>query len=153
MLTTAGAISFLPLSGASFGFTFTIEGDPPPRPGEEPAMQTRVVTPDFFKAMGVPLLRGRGFTAADNLAAPQVVLLSDAAVKKFFPSVDPIGRRIRLGGAQSTAPWLTIVGVSGDMFTGDQNNPYSPTMYRPFAQSRVGFVYVTARTAGPPLSR
>jgi putative ABC transport system permease protein len=59
---------------------------------------------------------------------------------------------VRLGGPKSTAPWLTIIGVVGDMFSGNQDNPFRPAMFQPFAQARSTFVYISARTAGPPLS-
>jgi len=65
--------------------------------------------------------------------------------------VDPIGRRVRLGGAKSTAPWSTIVGVVGDVFSGNQEEPLPPALFQPFAQARTNFVYIAARTAGPPM--
>jgi putative ABC transport system permease protein len=152
-VTTVGAISYLPLSGSSFGFTFTIEGDAPPRPGEEPGMQTRVVTPDFFKAMGVPLLRGRAFTLADNLAAPQVALLNEAAVKKFFPNSNPIGRRITLGwgrGPGRTPNGGEVVGVVGSVKQFGLDEAEQPEIYLPHAQQPMAGMTFVVHTAVEP---
>ena len=152
-VTSAGAISALPLSGSSFGFTFTIEGDPPPRPGEEPGMQTRVVTPDFFKSMGVPLLRGRGFTAADNAAAPQVVLLSEAAVTRYFPSTNPIGRRITLGwgrGPGRPRNGGEVVGIVGSVKQFGLDEAEQPEIYIPHAQTPMAGMTFVVHTAVEP---
>jgi putative ABC transport system permease protein len=152
-VTTVGAISGLPLSGTSFGFTFTIEGDPPPRPGEEPAMQTRVVTPGFFKAMDVPLLRGRGFAATDNAASPQVVLLNEAAVKRFFPSSNPIGRRIELGwgrGPGRPSNGGEVVGVVGSVKQFGLDEVEQPEIYIPHAQQPMAGMTYVVHTAVEP---
>ena len=152
-VTTVGAISALPLSGSSFGFSFTIEGDPPPRPGEEPSMQTRVVTPDFFEAMGVPLLRGRGFTADDNAAAPQVVLLSEAAVKKYFPNSSPIGRRITLGwgrGPGRPRNGGEVVGIVGSVKQFGLDEVEQPEIYIPHAQQPLAGMTFVVHTAVEP---
>ena len=152
-VTSAGAISALPLSGSSFGFSFTVEGDAPPRPGEEPSMQTRVVTPGFFEAMGVPLLRGRGFTAADNAAAPQVVLLSEAAVKRYFPSSNPIGRRITLGwgrGPGRPRNGGEVVGIVGSVKQFGLDEVEQPEIYIPHAQTPMAGMTFVVHTAVEP---
>jgi putative ABC transport system permease protein len=152
-VTTVGAISALPMSGSSFGFTFEIEGDPPARPGEEPAMQTRVVTPDFFKAVGVPLLRGRGFTAQDDASAPQVVLLNEAAVKRFFPSSNPIGRRIILGwgrGPGRPRNGGEVVGIVGSVKQFGLDEVEQPEIYIPHAQNPMAGMTFVVHTAVEP---
>jgi predicted permease len=149
---SAAITSGLPAARQGFGGNnFQIEGQTYLKDKDYPNARFASATPNFFTVLKTPILQGRGFTESDRPGGLEVVVVNKAFVKKYFPNVDPIGRRIKLGGAQSTAPWLTIVGVAGDMFTGDQNNPYAPTMFRPFAQSHVTFVYVAARTAGPPL--
>ena len=60
-------------------------------------MEVRVATPDYFKALGIPLTRGRLFTDADRFESPQVVLLSEAAAREYFPGENPLGRRVVLG--------------------------------------------------------
>jgi putative ABC transport system permease protein len=110
------------------------------------------VTPSFFKTLDVPIVDGRGFTVADRPGALPVAIVNKAFVQKFFKTASPIGRRIRIGQSKSTNPWLTIVGVSGDVFTGDQDQPVGPVIFQPFAQSRTTFVYLSARASGPPLN-
>ena len=150
---SAALASGLPAARQGFGGnTFSIEGQTYLKDKDYPNARFASVTPSFFTVLKTPIIEGRGFNESDRPGSLDVVIVSKAFVKKFFPTTDPIGRRIRFGNGQSTGPWLTIVGVSGDMFTGDQENPYSPTMFRPFAQSRTSFVYIAARTAGPPLS-
>lgn len=150
---SATIASGLPAARQGFGGnTFAIEGQTYLKDKDYPNARFASASPSFFTVLKTPVIEGRAFDEGDRPGNLDVVIVNKAFVKKFFPNVDPIGRRIRFGNSQSTAPWLTVVGVVGDMFTGDQNNPYSPTMFRPFAQSRTGFVYITARTAGPPLS-
>ena len=152
-VTSAGAISALPLGGSSFGFSFTVEGDPPPRPGEEPSMQTRVVTPDFFKAIGVPLLRGRGFTSNDDANAPQVVLLNDAAVERYFANTDPIGRRITLGwgrGPGRPRNGGEVVGIVGSVKHFGLDEPEQPEIYIPHAQQPMAGMTFVVHTAVEP---
>jgi ABC-type antimicrobial peptide transport system permease subunit len=77
--------------------------------------------------------------------------VNDRFVKDYFKGKSPIGRRIRLGNSKSTAPWLTIVGVVGDVFAGDPENPKPPVVYLPLSQNHTRFVYIAARTRGQPL--
>src|SRR5262249_13314557 len=86
------------------------------------------------------------------VGALPVVIVNRAFVTKYFPTIDPIGRRIRLGGSKSTQPWATIVGVVGNVFTGNQDEPIFPAVFQPFAQARSTFVYISARTAAPPMA-
>ena len=134
------------------GSTFAIEGQTYLKDKDYPNAGSAAVTPNFFATLKAPIIEGRAFTLADRVGALPVVIVNKVFAKKYFKNVDPIGRRIRLGGAHSTAPWSTIVGVSGDMFTGDQQEPMSPVMFQPFAQQRSSFVYISARVAGPPLT-
>jgi predicted permease len=110
------------------------------------------VTPSFFATLNVPIVQGRNYTPADRPGALPVAIVNRAFAQKFFKNADPIGRRIRIGQSKSKNPWLTIVGISGDIFTGDQNEPTGPIIFQPFAQARTTFAYISARTSGPPMS-
>jgi len=134
------------------GANFSIEGQTYLKDKDYPNASWLSVSPNFFATIESPIVQGRAFTDGDRVDALPVVIVNKAFVKKYFPNIAPIGRRIRVGGPKSTAPWSTIVGVSADMFSGDQENPFRPAMFQPFAQSRVSFVYISARTAGPPLA-
>ncbi|MEP6494166.1 MAG: ABC transporter permease [bacterium] len=134
------------------GTTFAIENQTYLKDKDYPDAGYAAVTPNFFATIKAPIVQGRGFTDGDRVGARPVVIINRAFAKKFFKNVDPIGRRVRLGGSRSTAPWSTIIGVTGDLFTGNQQEPMSPVMFQPFAQNRSSFVYISARTAGPPMT-
>ncbi len=133
------------------GNSFAIEGQQYLKDKDYPGARWGSVTPTFFATLDVPILQGRGFTAADRPGALPVAIVNKAFVQKFFKNSNPIGRRIRLGQSKSKNPWLTIVGISADMFTGDEDEPTGPIIFQPFAQARTTFVYLSARTTGPAL--
>ena len=108
-IQTAALASVLPLSGDS-DTNFVIEGRPVSSvPGEEPVTWYREVSATYFDAMGMRIVRGRGFDARE--AAPSVVV-NEALVRRFFPGEEALGRRMRFGGADQQ--WFTIVGVVAD---------------------------------------
>ncbi|HWH51964.1 MAG TPA: ABC transporter permease [Gemmatimonadaceae bacterium] len=134
------------------GNTFAIEGQTYLEDKDYPNSSSASITPNFFTVLNTPIVQGRAFTSADRAGALPVAIVNRAFVDKFYKGQNPLGRRIRLGASKSTQPWLTVVGVVNNMFTGDQDNPMSPIMFQPFAQARTSFVYIAARTAGPPLA-
>jgi hypothetical protein len=98
---STGGVWGLPLGGNKAYMSFGVEGRPPLPPAQKPSMQMQIATADYFRTMEIPVTRGRGFQPADRAGAPQVVLLSDTAVRRFFPGEDPIGKRLKVGGASS----------------------------------------------------
>ena len=96
-MTSAGISFALPLTNSGFGFTFAIGGRPEMSGPDEPRAQVRLATPDYFRAMGIPLVRGRGFTARDDETAPRVILISEAAARRYWPNEDPIGQTLMTG--------------------------------------------------------
>jgi putative ABC transport system permease protein len=109
----AGGVSFLPLNGLGAATSFTIEGQEKPRAGEEPVAEVKVVTHDYFKAMGIPLLRGRLFDGRDTAPNTRRLIISETLAKKYFRNGDPIGQRIVLGWNNEGPD--EIVGVVGDV--------------------------------------
>jgi len=110
----AGIINNLPFRGWT-GFNFTIEGRSAPAPGQVPEANERVVSSDYFQAMGIPLQKGRAFTNGEGPDTMPIVMVNYALVQRYFPNEDPIGQRIRPGGPDSGALWYIIVGVVGDV--------------------------------------
>jgi putative ABC transport system permease protein len=153
---SAAMISFLPLTFRGMYFTFTAEGRPPATAAERPNAVYRVVSPDYFRAMGVPVLRGRAFAASDTAEAPAVMVVSRAMAERHWPGEDPIGRRLKVGPPDSRNPWATVVGVVGDVRHGALSNELEPEMYAPYAQETRGFTaprdLVVRTSAGDPLS-
>jgi len=96
-------------------YGFHVRGHHPRNPSEVPTVDMYSVSPGYFRVMKIPLLRGRQFTDQDGPAAPKVGLISDMCARQVFPNEDPIGKQIQLGGRDDTAPWITIVGVVGDV--------------------------------------
>jgi putative ABC transport system permease protein len=110
---SASAINHLPLAGDIWGRTFHVEGSPLPAAGEAPSASYRVVLPGYFDTMQIPLLRGRDFTIADDLASPGVVVVNETLARRFWPGEDPLGRRLALGDPRSgSLDWLQVVGVA-----------------------------------------
>jgi putative ABC transport system permease protein len=117
--------SQIPLAQNPLDTSFTIEGQPEPPPSERPSMDVTVVSPDYFRVLGVPVLRGRGFTEQDNRdhvrgtdreqsgnAALNVIVIDEEFVRRYFPNEDPIGKQIRLSsGPRERNPLLTVIGV------------------------------------------
>lgn len=108
---SAGLISMLPIQDAYMNGSFTVEGRPAPAPGEDVFAEIRVASPGFFKALGIPILRGRDFVEADGESGPLVTVVNNALVRRTFPNEDPIGKEINFGGGTV----MTIVGVVGDV--------------------------------------
>jgi predicted permease len=110
-----------------------------------------VVSPNFFQLMGMPLLVGRSFTDGENNAtAPKVVIINDAAARKYFPNENPIGQRF--GSSVETANQLEIVGVLRDAKYDSVRDEAPPTMYVPHLQTRVPAPTFVVRTTGDPLA-
>jgi predicted permease len=108
-----------------------------------------VISPNFFEVMGIPILLGRGFTDRDTESSPKVVVINEAAVRKYFPDEYPIGRRF--GSSVERAGQLEIVGVLRDARYNSLRDAPPPTMYLPFRQTRMGMAVFEVRTAGAPL--
>jgi putative ABC transport system permease protein len=147
---TVGGVMGLPLSGLRFNISFDVEGRPPAQPGKEPSMQVRVATPDYFKALGIPLTRGRLFTDADRFESPQVVLLSEAAAREYFPGENPLGRRIVLGwNADQRRAGGEVIGVVGDVKDLGLDEPAPAEIYLPHPQMAVGQMTIVLRSDVP----
>jgi putative ABC transport system permease protein len=125
--------------------SFSIEGKAYATDADYPSTHTLVASPGFFPTFQVAPVLGRAFTADDRQESVPVVIVNQSFVRKFFGSENPLGKRIRVGGAQSTQPWLTVVGVIPDIFTGDTGNPRDAGILIPLAQRRQSFVSIAVR--------
>lgn len=145
----AGAAQGTPFSGWNVGTTFATEGQPPPAPGQEPNTHYQFVTPEFFKVLRVPLLRGRALLPSDDERAPAVCVANAAFARKYFADENPLGRKIKLGGAESEEPWTTIVGVAQDFRHYRLTEPMRPAVYLPHLQWTPRQMTLAIRTAIP----
>ncbi len=140
-VTSAGAVSPLPMSREYSGGGFTIEGRPRPANWRDMAAQYCQATPEYFRTMGIPVALGREFDAAD--ATQPVVLINNAFAKRFFPGETPLGQRL--------TPFGTIVGVVGDVRHNGPASEAGPQIYYPSARRPARTMSIAVRTAGDPL--
>ena len=109
-----------------------------------------VISTNFFETMEIPMVLGRGFNARDNETGPKVVVINEAAAKKYFPNENPIGQHF--GSSIETTNQLEIVGVLKDAKYNSVRDPAPPTMYVPYHQTRAGSAVIEVRTAADPAS-
>jgi hypothetical protein len=107
-----------------------------------------IVSPGFFETMGIPLLAGRGFTGHDRDGAPKVVVINEAAARRYFPNQDPLGQR--LGSTLESSADFQIVGVLRDVKYDSVREAAPPTMYVPSLQHPIGTAVFEVRTASDP---
>jgi putative ABC transport system permease protein len=143
--------SDVPLAGSGAIF-FTAEGQPPVTAQNMPRAYLHRVGPNFFQTLRIRILAGRTFSA-EEMKGTAAAVVTDALVKRFWPGQNPIGKRVKFGPPDSTAPWIEIVGVVNDMkYRGLPNNPTAdPDIFVPFSQQARQFA-VLMRTALPPES-
>ena len=152
---TAGMVNLLPFSELRTVYPVELEG----KPDEGAAADGRSVTPSYFSAMGIPLIRGRDFSEHDKEGTPPVGIIDEQLALKVFGNGDPVGRRFRFGVITSSTPWIEIVGVVGHIRNDSLETDPRPQIYWPEAQraSEVNRAYkdrgaLVVRTSGHPES-
>ena len=134
-VNAVGVTTLLPAAGQDVRSTFTPEGYVPPKDAGLNLAWPPEVLGDYFRAEGIPILRGRAFTAADNATAPLVVIVNRTLAEHYWPGQYPIGKRLHRGSAEATTlPWLTVVGEIGDVKELAADVPTTNQMYLPVNQ-------------------
>ena len=147
---SAAAVSAMPYSDHSSGRDFMIEGRPRD-PGNAPNGMYQVATPEYFQTLHVPLTQGRLLRESDGPSSQPVAVISERLAERWWKGESPIGKRIRIGGSDSTAPWMTIVGVVGDISHNAFERAPRPTFYVSWQQQPDLWMDIGVRTAGDPL--
>jgi putative ABC transport system permease protein len=147
---TVGASNVIPLGDNDFVLGFVIEGRPPVPAGASQSTNYFAVSADYFKAMGIPLLRGRVFTEQDTKTTTRVAVINETLAKKFFPNEDPIGKRIHVTNGPTT--FREIVGIVGDVKQYGLDQETTMQTYEPYTQEPFTFMSLVVRTTGDPLS-
>jgi putative ABC transport system permease protein len=137
----------LPFSGSNLGVGFVVDGRPAD-PDTRPSAAFFGVSPEYFSTMGIPLVRGRGFTERDSEQGPGVMIVSEMMAAKYWPGEDPIGKRIKI--SYNDTGMREIVGIAGDVKQGDLTDTKALQMYAPFVQVPWPFLAAVVRTTAAP---
>jgi putative ABC transport system permease protein len=150
-VSKVGGAQHLPLSGFNWRADIDVEKNPLPSTAEHPRAVWRSVLGDYFAAMGMSVLRGRTFTAADTRDAPKVIVINEAMAKHFWPGRDPIGERVTVG-TSARSEIATVVGVVGSVRFASPSVPASDEIYRPNSQQGLVFMHFVVRSIRDPRS-
>ena len=147
-VAAAGAAVTLPIGGDDFAASVRIEGTPEAGPGGEPRAGFQVVTPGYFRTMGIRLVTGRDFSPSDTATAMPVALVNETFARQHWPGQDAVGRRMQVG--RGSGAWMTVVGVVSDIRHHGPATPPRPEFYQPHSQYSFSFMAFVVRTAGAP---
>ncbi len=148
-VTSASAVAHLPFHGNA-GRGFQIEGRPPADPANMPGANYSVACPDYFRTMGIPLVKGREFTQQDTVSAPGVIVINETMARVNWPKENAVGKAIRFGG--SNGPRLTVVGVVGDVHHTGLDVPVRAQFFRPYPQAGWPVMNIVVHTINAPMT-
>jgi putative ABC transport system permease protein len=131
---------------------FTIEGRQTVNPNQTPSAERQIASPDYFETLRIRLVSGRAISQSDLAAAPRIAVISQTMAARFWPTGDALGHRFKLGPADSTEPWLTIVGVVSDLRQNWWNPVARPVLYQPLDQASSRSMTLLLRGNADPLS-
>lgn len=148
-----GAVSDLPFSGSRTASSFEIGERPPANRGESRTADLRIATPNYFSAMGIPLLEGSDFTDRDDKKARGVAIVNQAMARRYWPSENAIGKRLIVGSPEERAfygapIWREIIGVVGDVKHDKLDEETTPEIYLPYPQCPSPRMSVAVKTLG-----
>jgi putative ABC transport system permease protein len=150
-VVSVGATSNIPFGGNWGTGSFTVEGYQPPKGQPGPWGDLRLVTPGYFEAIKVPLLRGRFFTDADRADSMPVVVVDSEAVRRFWPNADPLGKRVTFDdSSKPDAKWLSVVGVVDHTAHEGLDAEHRVQLYFVYPQLAQRQMTLAVRTAGDP---
>jgi putative ABC transport system permease protein len=145
-VVNVAAVSRLPMMGQNLGSWAFVEGKSVPgQPGFD--VEYRVATPSYFATMGIPLRAGRYFDEHDDANAGAVLLINETMARKFWPGEDAVGKRLKLSSTPERVPWITVVGVVGDVRHFAMDIEPRAEVYRPYAVNPLGAPILVIRTS------
>jgi putative ABC transport system permease protein len=136
---SAGTSSDVPPLNVGDVDVFEVAGQPVPPDQNRPLAERILLSPDYFRAMGIPLLSGRDFSLADDPDAPPVAIINRTMAERYFPDGEAVGGRIHFGDFGAGVPWITIVGVVGDVKNNGLSAEDALTIYAPYEQNLWSF--------------
>jgi putative ABC transport system permease protein len=143
---SVGAINDLPLSGNQSITRIVIEGQPAVEEGKEPVVDWRQISPNYFKTMGIPLIIGRDFTSQDDRSVPPVAIINQSLAQKHWPDQNPIGKRFKFASTAPNNPWITVIGLVGDIRHLGLNESEGPALYISYLRSPRSGMFITVRS-------
>jgi putative ABC transport system permease protein len=146
---SVGGIDPLPLSDSSETTGFVFEGGPALAPADRPEVGDHVITADYFRAMRIPVLKGRSFNEQDREETPRAVVINEAMARRYWPNGDAIGKRIGFDEADKQI-WWEVVGIVGNVRHQSLDAEAKPEVYFPYRQSPRNFMTVVVRTSSDP---
>jgi putative ABC transport system permease protein len=142
----------VPIDGTCWGSVFTIAGRPLPERAKLPNSQWNVLGAHYFETMRIPLKSGRTFKDSDTADSLPVMVINQAAARKFFPNEDALGKHIKQAWPESPGPWREIVGVVGDVRQNGLDADQLAEIYLPHTQETWNSMTIVIRTFVPPAS-
>jgi putative ABC transport system permease protein len=154
LVQSAATATYVPYANGGGGSprNFSIEGRPAAERGEVHNAIVETVSPNYFGLMHIAFRDGREFTDSDAAAGLPVAIISNSLATRYFPGEKPLGKKIKVGPADSSNPWLTVVGTVEDVHYSWIHKDVLPTLYRPYRQAPPYYTALVLRTAGDPLS-
>jgi putative ABC transport system permease protein len=149
---SVGGIDPLPLSSNNLTTTFLVEGAPVVAVADRPDVGRRVVTPDYFQTMSIPVLKGRSFTEQDRDNTPNVIVVNEALASRYWPNQDAIGKRLGFEEEPGKQVWREIVGVVGNVRHKALETEAMPEVYFPYQQLPGNFMNLVVHTTSEPAS-
>jgi len=152
---SAGVINLLPVASSGMVAGLTLEDKPDAEPGQPILANYRVISPDYFSAMGISLLKGRGLSDQDTANSLGVVVINQTLARKYWGDENPLGKSLKLDSRSSASPWLTVIGVVGDVRQSELRADPAPEMYIPYTQPHRRYARprtLVVRTTADPLS-
>jgi predicted permease len=151
-VVAAGYTTWIPLTNEGGATGITIEGHAEPAPGQMPIPNARIVSRNYMKALRMKLVEGRLFDERDGSGTQLVALINQSMARSFWPGENPVGRRFKKGRFGEDVPWITIVGIVGDVHQAGPAQPSRAEMYLPYQQQEFFPPdYLAVRTSGDPL--
>ncbi|MBA3439772.1 MAG: ABC transporter permease, partial [Pyrinomonadaceae bacterium] len=149
---SASMVSNIPMDRSAPEAPFSIQGRPYDPTGKPPVVRFQMAGQNYFRTMGIPVVRGRDFSKQDTSETSRVVIINEAMAARFFFGDDPLGKYVKLGAPQAPAPWLVIAGVVKNVRSGGLEREVKPEMYLPFVERPRPSMTFVLRTQSDPAS-
>jgi predicted permease len=153
-VVAAGYTTWVPLTNSGGATSITVEGKPEPAPGNLLIPNVRIISKDYMLALCMTLVDGRLLEQRDAAGTLPVALINQTMAKNYWPGEDPIGKRFKRGTYREESPWITVIGIVGDVHQAGPAIPARAEMYMPYQQQDFGYdpEYLAVRTSGDPMA-